>query len=96
MRVEWLTTGLHIGRRLTPSAIQPPPPADDEEHPLKTYRRRHQLSQDSVAAAVGVSKGTISRIETRRLTPTLAVVQRLVAFSEGVLTADVFFPGGKK
>jgi DNA-binding XRE family transcriptional regulator len=97
MRVDWLATGLRIGTRLTASSIIPPlPPPDDGEHPLKTYRRYHQLTQGKVAAAIGVNKGTISRIETRQLRPTLAVVERLVEFSDGALSADAFFPGGKK
>lgn len=64
-----------------------------EEHPLRSYRRRCQLSQESVAAAIAVSKSTISRIENWLLTPTLGVVERLVEFSGGVLSAGSFLPG---
>ena len=62
-------------------------------HPLKTFRIQRRLSQESVAAAVKVSKSTISRIETRHQTPTLGVIERLIEFSEGALSADSFLSG---
>jgi transcriptional regulator with XRE-family HTH domain len=59
-------------------------------HPLRRFRTQRKLSMECVAVAVGVSKATISRIETGRQTPTLGIVERLIDFSEGALSADSF------
>jgi transcriptional regulator with XRE-family HTH domain len=64
------------------------------EHALRVFRHRHRLSLESVACAVGLSAASISRIETGRQTPTLAVVEKLLVFTAkfdgAALTADAF------
>ena len=45
---------------------------------------------DALAAAVGVSKATISRIESGEQDPSLALIRRLVAYAGGTLSADDF------
>lgn len=65
-------------------------------HPLRTFRMQRRLSLESVASAVKVSKATISRIETGRQTPTLGVIERLIEFSEGALSADSFLAGRRQ
>jgi DNA-binding transcriptional regulator YdaS (Cro superfamily) len=45
------------------------------DHPLRRFRERYDLSIQSIANAVGVTKPTISRIETGhiRCTPEMAI-----------------------
>lgn len=60
-------------------------------HPLRSYRESHGISLDNLAASVGASKASLSRIETRLQTPSLGLVERIVGVSGGALNANDFF-----
>lgn len=45
---------------------------------------------DALAALVGTSKASLSRIETRDQIPSLGLVKRIVGVSEGELSANDF------
>lgn len=47
------------------------------EHPLRTYRLAASMSLDALAERVNVAKSTLSRIETRRADPSLALIRKL-------------------
>lgn len=64
------------------------------EHPLRTYRAEHALSIDALADMVGVSKSTISRVETGEQAPSVALIRRLVFATGGAVTAEVFVNWG--
>jgi transcriptional regulator with XRE-family HTH domain len=59
-------------------------------HPLKSYRERAGLSLEGLAARVGTSKASLSRIEARLQTPSLGLVERIVGVAGGELTANDF------
>lgn len=65
------------------------------KHPLTQYRERAGLSQGQVAKQVGVTKWTITSIETGRRTPSFALVSKLVKASNGMLKADDFLPADR-
>lgn len=58
------------------------------EHPLRTYRVARNLSIDALAAKVGASKSTISRVETGDQRPSFDLLQRLL--KETGISADDF------
>jgi DNA-binding XRE family transcriptional regulator len=62
------------------------------KHPLTEFRERQNLLQVDVARAVGVSRWTITSIETRRRIPSASLIARLVRLSNGALRADDFIP----
>lgn len=62
-------------------------------HPLKSYRLSAGLSLEELAGRVGASKASLSRIEARLQTPSLGLVERIVAVSGGELTANDFVRG---
>jgi len=74
--------------------------SSDTEHPLRTYRRKHGLSQDALAQCAETTKATISRIEAGNLDPTFDLMRRLFAATEGEVTADEMIawspPGGRR
>lgn len=55
---------------------------------IREFRLSVGLSQEAFARALDVRKTTISRIETGKRTPSVGLVNRICAFSKGVLTAD--------
>lgn len=61
------------------------------EHPLRSYRRKNGLQLDDLAEKTGVSRSTLSRIETRRAAPSLDLVRRLIAATNGAVSATDFF-----
>jgi len=61
-----------------------------QTHPLKSFRDRKGISLDTMAQAVGASKASLSRIETRLQVPSLGLVERIVRASDGALSADDF------
>ncbi len=71
-----------------------PDPSDDagksneNEHPLRAYRKKFGLSQEAVAKAADSTKATISRIEMGTLDPTFDLLRRLVAATKGAVSAD--------
>jgi transcriptional regulator with XRE-family HTH domain len=62
-------------------------------HMLRVYRQQNKLSLAAVAAAVGVSKATIGRIEQGLQTPSLELMFRLVNETNGAVTPNDFMPG---
>ena len=59
---------------------------------LRAYRVSRGLSQQDLAASVGVKKSAISRIEKGKRVPSMGLVARIVELSEGELSADDFMP----
>lgn len=57
---------------------------------LREYRATHGLTQSELAAAVGVKKATISRIENGERTPSMSLVSRICEATKGELTANDF------
>jgi transcriptional regulator with XRE-family HTH domain len=62
------------------------------EHALTKFRRKHRLSVRDLAREVGVSAATVSRIETGKQNPSMALLVKLVEASKGKLKADDFLP----
>lgn len=60
------------------------------KHPLAEWRRANDLSQGEFAIRVGVTKWTISMIEGRKRQPSLDLVKRVVAETNGAVRADDF------
>lgn len=59
-------------------------------HPLTVYRKRRGISQDEIAKRVGVTRWTITSIETGRRTPSFGLVAKLIEASRGELNANDF------
>lgn len=63
------------------------------EHPFRSLRKRTKLTLDQVAEFTGVSKASLSRIETGEQKPSFEIIRTLISFSGGYgapLTADAF------
>jgi transcriptional regulator with XRE-family HTH domain len=60
------------------------------EHPLTRYRKARGLTIDAFAAKIGASKATISRLEGGLQDPSFALVRRIIAETEGEISADDF------
>lgn len=63
-------------------------------HPLKAWRRRHNLTLDQLAASCDTSKTTISRIENGAIDPTVALMRRLIVETKFEVTADMLIEWG--
>lgn len=59
-------------------------------HPLAAYRSKQKLTRTALAEAVGASVATISRIESGHRRPSLDLLRRIVAATNGELKADDF------
>lgn len=62
-------------------------------HPLTRYRCKHKLTIAHVAEKLGVDKSTVSRYEAYRRAPSLDVMRRIIALTEGEVTADDLLDG---
>jgi transcriptional regulator with XRE-family HTH domain len=71
------------------------PQPHPSDHPLRSWRTGQRLSIEALAAAVGVSPGTISRIERDRQTLSLGLVERLQHATGGMISADAFLWRGR-
>lgn len=63
------------------------------EHPFRSLRKRIELTLDEVAGFTGVSKASLSRIETGEQQPSFEIIRTLISFSSsygGALTASDF------
>ena len=60
------------------------------EHAMRRYRREKAIPLDKIADAVGVSRGTISRIERGKQNPSMELVRRLI--EKTGLSAHDFIP----
>lgn len=56
--------------------------------PLRTFRTTRQIKLDALADALGVHKTTAMRIETGALAADADIVERIVLFTDGAVTAD--------
>ncbi len=56
---------------------------------IRVYRAEHQMSQEDLAHAIGVSRKTISTIEVGRFVPS-TVIAMLIAAHFKVAVEDVF------
>lgn len=64
---------------------------------IRVYRAEHSMSQSDLAAAVGVSRKTISTIEVGRFIPSTVIALRISRVFD-VPVEDIFSltdPGGK-
>jgi transcriptional regulator with XRE-family HTH domain len=59
-------------------------------HPLREWRERRHLTLAAVAAMVGVSGATISRLERRKVRLSAHLVARLLRASEGAVQFAAF------
>lgn len=50
------------------------------DNELKVYRAKHDLTQEELARAVGVTRQTINAIETGRYDPSLKLAFELAAY----------------
>jgi len=50
------------------------------ENNLAKYRRKRDLSQQDLADAIGVSRKTISTVETGRFTPSVVIALKLAVY----------------
>jgi len=67
------------------------------EHALRRYRRNKGISLEDLARQAGVTKGTLSRIETGKQEASPGLIRRLIALSAGRLSSDdfIFAPVGQ-
>jgi transcriptional regulator with XRE-family HTH domain len=63
------------------------------EHPMRRYRRIKGIPLEALAQATNISRGTLSRIETGKQNPSVDLMRRLIAASDGVLSANDFVDG---
>lgn len=70
------------------------------EHPLRILRKRADFSLDRLADETGISKASLSRIETGEQHPSFEVIRALIEFSRQFgpdeLTATDFVNFGVK
>lgn len=60
----------------------------DANHPLKKWRDTHGIGLDELAGRCGTSKASLSRIESRKQMPSMALIEKLKG--ETGLSADDF------
>ena len=57
---------------------------------LSAYMAERNLSDEEVAAAIGRSRVTVSRIRRRKVRPDWPTIEALREYSDGEMTADDF------
>jgi len=60
------------------------------DNSLAKLRSKKKLSQQDLARAIGVSRKTISTVETARFTPSVVIALKLAAYFE-LAVEDIFF-----
>jgi DNA-binding XRE family transcriptional regulator len=60
------------------------------EHPLRKFRRDNAMTLDGLASAIGVTKGYLSKIETRDQLPSMDLAQRIFEVTSGAVTPNDF------
>lgn len=65
-------------------------------HPLKQYRLANDITLDALAAKVGATKATLSRIENWLNVPSFALAGRIKAATKGIITPNDFLMPEKK
>lgn len=56
---------------------------------IRVYRAEHRMSQDALAAAIGVSRKTISTIEVGRFVPSTVIALKMARYFQ-VQVEDIF------
>ena len=56
---------------------------------IRVFRAEHRMSQDALAAAIGVSRKTISTIEVGRFVPSTVIALKMARFFQ-VRVEDIF------
>ena len=59
---------------------------------LKTWRENQNLKQVELAAKLGCTAATISRIEAGKFRPDWPLLARIAELSDGAVTANDFMP----
>jgi transcriptional regulator with XRE-family HTH domain len=59
-------------------------------HPLRRYRHKSNVTLERLAGDVGISKSFLSKIEAHKARPSLSVVDRIVAVTNGEVSANDF------
>jgi len=67
-----------------------------DKHPLRRYRAEQGVSATGMALRADTSRGTIHRIESRTLAPSLKLVKRILRASNWMLRADDFIEKGRR
>lgn len=62
------------------------------DHALRTYRRKVGLTQEALAASLGVKKSAVSRWEAGQRSPNLTIIKRIREITGGAVSADDFMP----
>jgi transcriptional regulator with XRE-family HTH domain len=57
---------------------------------LADYMTARSLDDEAVAAAIAVSRVTVSRIRRRKVRPDWSTIDKLKTWSDGAITADDF------
>lgn len=60
-------------------------------HPLRAFRKARKIRLEEVVKATGLSKASISRIESGRQQPSADSLRRLCQFTGGLLRPNDFF-----
>lgn len=55
---------------------------------LSDYMTIHNLDDDAVAAGIGKTRVTVSRIRRRKVRPDWPTIEKIVEFTQGASTAD--------
>jgi DNA-binding XRE family transcriptional regulator len=63
-------------------------------HPLTAVRKDRDVTLGALAASVKTSKASLSRIEAGKQTPSMRLVERIVKWAGGKLSADDFMHSG--
>lgn len=58
------------------------------DHPLRRYREKHDLSQAALAALLGTTKVTVSRLETGRRSASGDLLKRIADVTDGEVTPN--------
>lgn len=61
-------------------------------HALRRYRQTAGLTLDQLARRAGLTKSALSKIETGQHAPSLATVGKIIAATDGAISADAFLP----
>ena len=57
---------------------------------LSDYMAAHKLTDDDVAAALGRTRSTVSRIRRRKMRPDWKTIEKIQEFTGGQVTANDF------
>jgi DNA-binding XRE family transcriptional regulator len=60
------------------------------EHPLPRYRNDAGITRQQMADRIGAPMSTIWRIEERQVSPSLPMIERIIAATDDALCADDF------